>query len=150
MAPHAFAERNARSQIDAAPARPASRATGVFGAFAVVAMAVLFVAGKPLAPPASCRVAPGSLVFGLDTHATLATSAGVPCAFTLRVAATSIESVELLAAPSDGTATLNARNVIHYRPNAAFRGEDSFDIAIRGGSTASDGVSVVRVGITVD
>jgi len=117
------------------------------GGFALRAMAALFLVGKPAALPPTCRLSPGGLVFGMDRHATLATGAGAPCAFTLRIAATSIESIEMLTPPGHGTTSLSPHNRIHYRPNGTFRGEDSFEVAVRGRSPADDRVAVVRVDV---
>ena len=60
-----------------------------------------------------------------------------------------IADLKVVAAPQHGTVTARGRTGSIYRPEPRYRGEDSFDLALRGRSGGEDGVAIVRVQVMV-
>ncbi len=121
------------------------------GSLVMLALGLLWLAAKtssiPL--PADCAALPGAVVFGVDTQVTMTATSGASCPLSMRIAEASIDDLEIVSPPRNGTATADRRKVAIYRANENFRGDDSFVVAIRGRSPIFTGISVVRVHVTV-
>ena len=105
--------------------------------------------GAGIAPPTDCRAVPGAVVFGVDTQVTMTAKSGVLCPLSMRIAEASIDDLEIVSPPRNGTAITDRRKVAIYRANQNFHGDDSFAVAMRGRSPIFTGASVVRVNVTV-
>jgi hypothetical protein len=132
--------------------KPVSPRSTLAGAGFLLCLALLWVAAKwsgiPL--PATCRVSPGALVFGVDTRVALATKADVSCPVPLRTPAATIDEVAVVSQPNHGVATTGHRTEAIYQAFREFHGEDAFTLAIRGHSRMYTGISILRVYVTVN
>jgi hypothetical protein len=121
------------------------------GCLVMLALGLLWLAGNassiPL--PADCAALPGAVVFGIDTQVMMTATSGASCPLSMRIAEASIDDIEIVSPPRNGTAMTDRRKVAIYRANENFRGDDSFAVAIRGRSPIFTGTSVVRVHVTV-
>ncbi len=117
----------------------------------LLGLAVLWLAGRAsgVTLPTDCGALPGALVFGIDTQVTMTAKSGALCPLSMRIAEASIDDLEIVSAPTNGTAITDRRKAAIYRANQNFRGQDSFAVAMRGRSPLFTGTSVVRVNVTV-
>lgn len=101
-----------------------------------------------LQPPA-CRVSPVGLALGAETVATMQTGSGMACTVAVRAGSAAIDDITVTAQPGHGSIAPRGRTGVIYRPEGRYRGEDGFELALRGRAGAHEGVAVVRVRVTV-
>ena len=130
---------------------PAPRRAVLFGCLTLFGVLTIGIAARSLdLPPLSeCQSAPVRLALGSEATATMTTGAGAACAIVLVAPAINVADLKIVVAPQHGTATPRGRTGAIYRPDAKYRGDDSFEFVLRGRSVAEDGVAVVRVQVTV-
>lgn len=121
------------------------------GYLLMLGFVLLWLAAKAfgIALPTDCAALPGAVVFGIDTQVAMTAKSGGLCPLSMRIAEASIDDLEIVSPPRNGTAITDRRKVAIYRANPNFRGDDSFAIAMRGRSPVFTGTSVVRVHVTV-
>lgn len=138
-----------RAADDQAP--PSPRRTVVLGCLAALGMLAVGFALRSLdaRPLAECRSGPVRLAFGSETTAAVTTGAGVPCAISIVTPGASIDDLKVAMAPRHGTITPRGRAGVTYRPDVKYRGEDTFDLALRGRSDSGQGFAIVRVQVNV-
>jgi hypothetical protein len=129
----------------------AQRRAVLLGCFALLGLLAFGIAARSLdvRPPAECHSVPLRLMLGTETPATMTLDAGAVCAISLTAPDATIAELKIAAAPQHGTVTARGRTGAIYRPDPRYRGEDSFDLALRGRSGGEDGIAVVRVRVTV-
>jgi hypothetical protein len=138
-----------RGANDQAP--PSARRTVVLGCLAVLGILAVGLAVSSLdaRPLAECRSGPVRLRFGSETTAAVTTGAGVPCAISLVAPGASIDDLKVAMAARHGTIAPRGRTGVTYRPDVKYRGEDSFDLALRGRADSGQGFAIVRVQVNV-
>jgi hypothetical protein len=94
---------------------------------------------------AGCAVKPIPLVLGVDTEISIAMPAGAPCTILVQPGSSRVEEITVPALPQSGILTLRGRTGVVYRPQAGFRGEDSFTFSLSGRSGSTSGASTIRV-----
>lgn len=114
----------------------------------LLALTVICLSAFSSAAP-DCRVSAVPLTFGAQADATITMKAGLACPIVVRAGSASVDKLEILSMPQAGTVAERGRTGVTYRPQAGFKGEDSFIFAMRGRSDAHSGTSIVRVSVSV-
>ena len=88
--------------------------------------------------------------YGSNTSTTMAVGSGQACQVYPSVGGTNIiTSVTISAAPGNGSASVNAGDVVTYQSQPGFTGQDSFTFTISGSGPGGAGSSAVQVSVTV-
>jgi hypothetical protein len=101
-----------------------------------------------IALPTECRSDPAPLVLGPDTEATLSVKSGTLCPLPVRSAADTIDAIDIVAAPENGTLVADRTGLV-YRSQPNYRGSDTFTFMMRGRSVFHTGPTFVRVAVAV-
>jgi hypothetical protein len=147
--PATLEPRAVRATSDQAASSP--RRAVLLGCLALVGVLALGIAARSLdvRPLAECRSGPVRLTLGSEAPATVTMGSGAACAISFFAPAASMNDVSVMAAPRHGTLTPRGRTGVIYRADAKYRGEDGFDLALRGRSDSGEGVAIVRVNVGV-
>ena len=99
--------------------------------------------------PSACQVSPLGLVLGAETAVTMRTGSGMACTVAVQTGSAVIDDIAVTAQPGHGSIAPRGRTGVIYRPQARYRGEDSFELALHGRSGMGEDVAIVRVRVTV-
>jgi hypothetical protein len=117
----------------------------------LVAFAALIGSANPA--DAGCHVGRFRFSFDSDSSANMLVTGGSTCAINLWAGlSTAYESIRITSRPAHGTAASSGNYSVAYRPNAGFRGTDSFAFTVRGTGRVRPGVvrsSTIQVSVTV-
>lgn len=147
--PATLEPRAARAANDQAASSP--RRTVLLGCLALVGVLALGIAARSLdaRPLAACQSGPVRLTLGSETPATVTMGSGAACVISFFAPAASMNDLKVIVGPRHGTVTPRGRTGVIYRADAKYRGEDGFDLAVRGRSDSREGVAIVRVKVGV-
>ena len=140
-----------RKPANATGDRATQRRMVLLGCLALLGALSFGIAARALhvRPAAECQSAPVRLALGSHTGATMTMGAGAACAIALTGIDLTVNELAVLTAPRHGKVAPRGRTGVVYRADSGYRGEDTFDFAVRGRSDGEDGISVVRVQVTV-
>jgi hypothetical protein len=127
------------------------RRAALLGCLALVGVLALGIAARALdvRPLAECQSGPVRLTLGSETPATVTMGSGAACVISFFAPAAAMNDLRVMAGPRHGTIAPRGRTGVIYRADAKYRGEDRFDLALRGRSDSGDGVAIVRVNVAV-
>jgi hypothetical protein len=104
----------------------------------------------PLAAKADCPSVRWNFMFGQETTTSRETD-GAPCTFRMTDVGgdRAVYGVEVPVPPKHGSAAPTGRAIVVYRPQAGFKGEDSFVFELVGKMGGNPTSAKVRVTVTV-
>ena len=114
-----------------------------------VLASLMFAVGYSSAQ-AQCAVEPFYIPYlGSNTTTNMSASSGQPCQIYPSAGGTNVMTgIGISSAPSNGTATASG-DVIVYRSQPGFTGQDSFTFTITGSGPGGSGTSAIQVGVSV-
>jgi hypothetical protein len=147
--PATLEPRAVRATSDHAASPP--RRAVLLGCLALVGVLALGIAARTLdvRPLVECRSGPMPLTLGGETAATVTMGSGAACAISFVALAASMNDISVMAGPRHGTITPRGRTGVIYRADAKYRGDDGFDLALRGRSDSGEGVAIARVKVGI-
>jgi hypothetical protein len=99
---------------------------------------------------ARCLVPTIHAINNQTVDGSMTVSSGAPCRIKLKTSSGPTHGAHIVQRPSQGTATIDGRNIIVYRSRSGFVGGDSFTYARTGEGRGGDAVTrTVRVAVTV-
>jgi hypothetical protein len=102
---------------------------------------------------AGCRFSAFRFSWGSNTSTNVLVTGGSTCAINLRAGSSSaFQSIRISSRPAHGTAGAASSYSVAYRPNAGFRGSDSFAFTVSGKSAQTNNMvksTTIQVSVTV-
>ncbi len=122
--------------------------TWCFAGLSALCVCAMVFAGILSGP--DCRVRPIRLALGHDQNISIALPANTPCTIAVLPGNAILDGITVDAPAEHGTLTPRGHAAMVYRPRAGFRGRDSFDFSLHGGSSAERETSIIRVRATIE
>jgi len=132
---------------EVAIARPTwlTRSFAAMSAVCVGAMVVVSILSAH-----DCQVRPIRLALGHDQNVSIALRANTACTISVQLGSAMLDDITVDAPAAHGTLTPRGLTGVVYRPRNGFRGLDSFDFSLHGGSTSEREISVIRVRASIE
>ena len=128
-----------------------SRPTAVAWCFVGLSgLCVLAMVSAGILGAHDCRVAPIPLALGHQTEVSIALPANTPCTILVQGGSAILDNLRIDVPPHRGTLTPRGRTGVVYRPRAGFKGADTFDFSLRGGSRATYETATIRVRASIN
>jgi hypothetical protein len=125
-----------------------TRLTWSFAGLSALCVCAMVTAG--ILSAHGCRIRPIRLALGQDHHISIALPANTPCTISVLSESAILDDITVDAPATHGTLTPRGLTGVIYRPRAGFRGLDSFDFSLHGGSSSERETSVIRVRANIE
>jgi hypothetical protein len=113
-------------------------------------LCVLAMVGAGILGSHGCRVAPIPLALGHETEVSVSLPANTPCTILVQGGSATLDNLHINVPPERGTLTPRGRTGVVYRPRAGFKGADTFDFSLRGGSHSDYETATIRVRASIN